>query len=508
MLLAQAPAVPRRISREQFDAEVNRRGEAAKRLQAERSKLEDQRDLLKGVDAVMKLRRWDIPGAIGLLDNRVGLFLTVSGQVDRGAYADALLSVLATKPGAASLINVGRSFVQGDPIGGVGNIVATKVGLAFCGLLCVPLAKSAFNLARKSRPPSLDEDTRALYQRFEEADREESERIIAAIRGDTQALEADTARVSAAAEIIGDFKFPGEFIGEGEALPANVLAATPAVSETGEPGFTPVVALTSEDDAVFDEAYQDYYDQVIDQIAQAQAGEGVEEGEALDAYLDGRLSLPVAASLPLKEVLSLEELRCAPGMEAIATQQGDEELMRLCKGMDALWEQWLRLPRNAPTAADYEYLRQYGETYDYDPISREWYTKRDEAAKIAPFDAAPAPGPAPSPGTAPAYGPGYAPAYGPGYAPAPGPGYAPAYPRTATAFPGPAPYSGRAYDDFEARAETLPGVPQGAALLPGVRERAIVERGAAAPGAASDLVEQGKPRFPWWLVIGAVILSS
>jgi len=90
---------------------------------------------------------------------------------------------------------------------------------------------------------------------------------IAAIENDTREIDQETAVLTQAADIVEGFRFPGQFIGEGEEVPVNVLAVDSATSETGEAGYTPIAAMSLDNEILYDQAYLPWIGGVIQAVA-------------------------------------------------------------------------------------------------------------------------------------------------------------------------------------------------------------------------------------------------
>ena len=240
----------------------------------------------------------------------IGRGLRVGAALNKGNVPDAIKAGLGFFPKTATplaLFDIGEKLVSGKPEQAAlaaGRVVA----VAAFGPVFV-IGEGIFNFVRKQErereryaPASLDEETRALYERFADVDSAESDRIMLAYADETRLIEQDNGRLVRAADAIEGSAVPGEFIGEGEPVPVNVLAAVPAISDTGEAGYTPIASLSPDGEIFYDEQFLPIIDEVIDAIADSAAA-AEESGEyPAEGFLEGEWQLPVVSSLPVTKM--------------------------------------------------------------------------------------------------------------------------------------------------------------------------------------------------------------
>ena len=482
MLLGQSPTVsPARVTYEAQRAQdlAARRQASTNARNAAIDKAEDAQTrnaVLRGVLAARgSFAAGDYPqaalNAVSAAVPPIGRGLRVGAALNKGNVPDAIKAGLGFFPKTATplaLFDIGEKLVSGKPEQAAlaaGRVVA----VAAFGPVFV-IGEGIFNFVRKQgrereryAPASLDEEIRALYERFADVDSAESDRIMLAYADETRQIEQDNARLVRAADAIEGSALPGEFIGEGEPVPVNVLAAVSAISDTGEAGYTPIASLSPDGEIFYDEQFLPIIDEVIDAIVESAAA-AEESGEyPAEVFLEGEWQLPVISSLPRIPVSPAGEWRrqtraeyysgkrglyCGEGfsVSAFAFATGDYDPSQWVQHESGEWVSLLECW--------------------FVPESKRWQYRT--GASIAPSyrpESAPS-GPGPSPYTGPS---------------SPGSPYTgPSSPYSGPSSPS-SPYSG---------VQTFPALPasSGGSIVP----------------EAGDPV---KRPFPWWIVIATVILS-
>ncbi len=232
----------------------------------------------------------------------LGRSVTVVTHLNSGDLAAAGANVLGGVRKMATplaLFDIGKKLVSGKPEEAALSAMRT-VGVAAFGPLIL-VGEGIFNFVKKQEQyatASLDEETRALYERFGDADSAESGQIMLAYADETRLIDEDSARLIRAADALEDFALPGQFIGEGEPVPVNVLAAVSAMSDTGESGYTPVATRSPDGEIFYDERFLPVFEEVIDAIALGAAAAEMSGEYPADGFLDGAWQLPVMSTLP------------------------------------------------------------------------------------------------------------------------------------------------------------------------------------------------------------------
>ena len=214
MILGQTAVAP---------GQAARRAQAVANNAAVREKFEQNRQIVAGVGAaaaaIPALREGDFSGAAVAAASAalpvLGRSIRVARQVNKNDYGDAFFNALGFFPKVAPVLGVGNiaKLVIDDKPEAAAMAGARIAAIAVFGP-GVLIVEGLLNFiksdaARDTPPPAPVED-----------------RVIApeAIETETLAIEQETAELTEAAEMIEGFRFPGQFIGEGEAVPVNVLA--------------------------------------------------------------------------------------------------------------------------------------------------------------------------------------------------------------------------------------------------------------------------------------------
>ena len=400
----------------------------------------------------------------------LGRSVTVVKHLNSGDLAAAGATALGFFPKMATplaLFNIGAQVVGGKP-GEAASSAMRTVGVAAFGPLFL-VGEGIFNFVKKQEQyasASLDEETRALYERFGDADSTESGQIMLAYADQTRLIDEDSARLIRAADALEDFALPGQFIGEGEPVPVNVLAAVSAMSDTGESGYTPVATRSPDGEIFYDERFLPVFEEVIDAIALGAAAAEMSGEYPADGFLDGAWQLPVMSALSSVLVSPAGEWRRETAAEYYSGIHKDQT-GNFVRGLYC--EAGYSVPASKFAAGEYDpsevVMHESGEGVSllkcwYVPESKVWqYSTKVLSAPTGP--SSPYTGPS-SPGD---------PYIGPESAP--------------SLYTGPSsPYTG-------------PGSGQAVPALP------VKAGGFIVPGA----VEPVKRPFPWWIVIATVILS-
>ena len=428
----------------------------------------------------------------------LGRGVKVVKHLDSGDLAAAGVTALGGVRKMATplaLFDIGKKLVSGKPEEAALSAMRT-VGVAAFGPLFM-VGEGIFNLLKRQAgnaqyaPAPLDEETRALYERFDDADSAESEQKILSYGlgwryqydSDTNELDAVSEELIRAADALEDFALPGQFIGEGEPVPVNVLAAVSAMSDTGESGYTPVATRSPDGEIFYDERFLPVFEEVLDAIALGAAAAEMSGEYPVDGFLDGAWQLPVMSALSSVLVSPAGEWRRETAAEYYSGIHKDQT-GNFVRGLYC--EAGYSVPASKFAAGEYDpsevVMHESGEGVSllkcwYVPESKVWqYSTKVLSAPTGP--SSPYTGPS-SPGD-PYIGPESAPSLYTG----------PSSPYTGPGSPD-SPYTGPGSDS------SGPYSVQPVPALPAKTEGFIV------PGA----VEPVKRPFPWWIVIATVILS-
>ena len=297
MFLGQSPAVKPipRLTRAEFNA---RRDAVISANNAARERQEDIGKgfgLLGGVLAAKKpFDAGDYPNAalsvLSGFDSRIGRGVKVIKRLEKGDVFGAGMAVAGFAKGSAipvAIVNIGQQIAAGNTEEAVKSGLRTAAVVAFGPVVLV--VEAGFNFLRSLFvEPVKDQSVDAEITEAEFAE-------LISIEKETQTI----TRISDAQE---NSSLPGQFIGEGEPVPVNVLAAVPAISDTGESGYTPIASIAENGEVFYDEDFLPIYDEVIDAIVESAAA-AEESGEyPAEGFLEGEWQLPVISSLPVAKI--------------------------------------------------------------------------------------------------------------------------------------------------------------------------------------------------------------
>lgn len=280
MILGQTPVESGRAVYEARRADAVAKNAAARAAANKaRDDFEQNRQIVAGVSAAVAaipaLREGDVSGAAVAAASAavpvLGRSIRVARQVNAGDYGDAVFSaggfIRKVAPFLA-LGNIARQLMEGKTEAAAMSAARiAAVAIFGSGVL---LVEGLVNFVRAESTRGDTQPPAPVEDRFIAADAPpDAVQIaeIAAIENNTLAIEQETAELTEASDVVEGFRFPGQFIGEGEAVPVNVLAMDGATSETGEAGYTPIAAMSLDGEILYDENYLPWIGGVMRAVA-------------------------------------------------------------------------------------------------------------------------------------------------------------------------------------------------------------------------------------------------
>jgi len=244
-----------------------RRAQAMANNAAIREKFEQNRQIVAGVSAaiaaIQASRDGDFSGAVVAAVSEAQPVLRrtirIAKQMNAGDYCDAFFNALGFFPKVMPVLAVGNTaklLIEGKPEAAAMAVARIAAIAVFGpGVLIVEGLINFFksDAARDTLPPASPGEDRLI--------------ALEAFETETLAIVQETAELTEAAEMIEGFRFPGQFIGEGEEVPGNVLALDGATSETGEAGYTPIAAMSLDGEILYDQAYLPWIGGVMRAVA-------------------------------------------------------------------------------------------------------------------------------------------------------------------------------------------------------------------------------------------------